>query len=130
MTYVRTWPGWAYVAFVLDMYSRMIVGRQVANHMRTELPLDALEMALWPRRIKRDSGPIHHSDRGSQYVSGRTGDLPVDHLVQRRTPSLRARLCAVGRVRGSLLAQPGANLAVCLNRSRPDSTKLGAAQPG
>ncbi len=69
MTYVRTWSGWAYVAFVLDVYSRMIVGWQVAKHMRTELPLDALEMALWRRRIKKDSGLIHHSDRGSQYVS-------------------------------------------------------------
>ncbi|MFI7324765.1 DDE-type integrase/transposase/recombinase [Streptomyces rubiginosohelvolus] len=43
MTYVRTWSGWAYVAFVLDVYSRMSVGWQVANHMRTELPLDALD---------------------------------------------------------------------------------------
>ncbi len=66
MTYVRTWSGWAYVAFVLDVYSRMIVGWQVANHMRTELPLVALEIALWRRRIKKDSGLIHHSDRGSQ----------------------------------------------------------------
>ncbi|MFJ4548901.1 IS3 family transposase [Streptomyces sp. NPDC088817] len=69
MTYVRTWSGWVYVAFVLDVFSRTIVGWQVANHMRTELPLDALEMALWRRRIKKDSGLIHHSDRGSQYVS-------------------------------------------------------------
>ncbi|WP_439145334.1 IS3 family transposase [Streptantibioticus silvisoli] len=74
MTYVRTWSGWAYVAFVLDVYSRMIVGWQVANHMRTELPLDALEMALWRRRIKKDSGLVHHSDRGSQYVSIRHTD--------------------------------------------------------
>lgn len=57
MTYVRTWSGW--VAFVLDVFSRTIVGWQVANHMRTELPLDALEMALWRRRIKKDSGLIH-----------------------------------------------------------------------
>ncbi|WP_106969788.1 IS3 family transposase [Streptomyces sp. NRRL F-6674] len=48
MTYVRTWAGWAYVAFVLDVYSRMIVGWQVANHMRTELPLDALENGSTP----------------------------------------------------------------------------------
>ncbi|WP_460038169.1 DDE-type integrase/transposase/recombinase [Streptomyces cavourensis] len=68
MTYVRTWSGWAYVAFVLDVYSRMSVGWQVANHMRTELPLDALEMALWRPRSKRDYGLIHHSDRGSRYV--------------------------------------------------------------
>ncbi|WP_399131800.1 hypothetical protein [Streptomyces sp. ITFR-16] len=44
----------------------MIVGWQIANHMRTELPLDTLEMALWRRGIKKDSGLIHHSDRGSQ----------------------------------------------------------------
>ncbi|MFE6423834.1 IS3 family transposase [Streptomyces enissocaesilis] len=78
MTYVRTWSGWAYVAFVLDVYSRMIVGWQVADHMRTELPLDALEMALWRRRIKKDSGLIHHSDRGSQYVSIRYTDRLAD----------------------------------------------------
>ncbi|MET8012846.1 IS3 family transposase [Streptomyces sp. NPDC005271] len=78
MTYVRTWSGWAYVAFVLDVYSWMIVGWQVANHMRTELPLDALEMALWRRRIKKDSGLIHHSDRGSQYVSIRYTDRLAD----------------------------------------------------
>lgn len=78
MTYVRTWSGWVYVAFVLDVYSRMIVGWQVANHMRTELPLDALEMALWRRRINTDSGLIHHSDRGSQYVSIRYTDRLAD----------------------------------------------------
>jgi len=55
---VRTWSGWAYVAFVLDVYSRMIVGWRIAEHLRTELPLDALEMALWRRRIKKDSGQL------------------------------------------------------------------------
>jgi transposase InsO family protein len=64
MRYVRTWSGWAYVAFFLDVYSRMIVGWQIANHMRSELPLDALETALWRRKIKKNSGLIHHSDRG------------------------------------------------------------------
>ncbi|MGW6026584.1 IS3 family transposase [Streptomyces sp. NPDC055099] len=78
MTYVRTWTGWVYVAFVLDVFSRTIVGWQVANHMRTELTLDALEMALWRRRIKKDSGLIHHSDRGSQYVSIRYTDRLAD----------------------------------------------------
>ncbi|GAA5004983.1 hypothetical protein GCM10023257_58080 [Streptomyces hyderabadensis] len=62
------------MVFVLDVHSRMIVGLQVANHMRPEPPLDALEMALWRRRIKKDSGLIHHSDRGSQYVSIRYSD--------------------------------------------------------
>ncbi|MFE5948539.1 IS3 family transposase [Streptomyces sp. NPDC056480] len=69
LTYVRTWPGWAYVAFVLDAYSRRIVGWQVADHMRTDLPLDALEMALWRQKIKKDTNLIHHSNHGSQYVS-------------------------------------------------------------
>ncbi|MEU5879559.1 IS3 family transposase [Spirillospora sp. NPDC047279] len=77
ITYVRTWEGWVYAAFVLDAYSRRIVGWQLADHLRTDLPLDALEMALWQRR--RDSGReqpepgtlIHHSDKGCQYVSFR-----------------------------------------------------------
>jgi transposase InsO family protein len=69
LTYVRTWSGWVYVAFVLDAYSRRIVGWQAATHMRTDLPLDALEMALWRQRIKTGADLIHHSDRGSQYVS-------------------------------------------------------------
>ncbi|MET8454422.1 IS3 family transposase [Streptomyces sp. NPDC005209] len=78
LTYVRTWSGWVYVAFVLDVYSRMIVGWQLATHMRTDLPLDALEMALWRRGIKKESGLIHHSDRGSQYVSIRYSERLMD----------------------------------------------------
>ncbi|WP_405696664.1 DDE-type integrase/transposase/recombinase [Streptomyces sp. NBC_01185] len=66
------------MAFVLDVYSRMSVGWQVANHMRTELLLDALEMALWRPRIKRGYGLIHHSDRGSRYVSIRYIDRLAD----------------------------------------------------
>ena len=69
LTYIRTWSGWVYVAFVLDAYSRRIVGWQAATHMRTDLPLDALEMALWRQKIKKDTDLVHHSDRGSQYVS-------------------------------------------------------------
>lgn len=78
LTYVRTWSGWVYVAFVLDVYSRMIVGWQIADHMRTDLPLDALEMALWRRGIRKGSGLIHHSDRGSQYVSIRYSERLTD----------------------------------------------------
>ncbi len=69
MTCVRTWSGWVYVAFVLDVYSRMVVGWQLAPHMRTELVLDALEQALWARGIRSGQGLVHHSDRGSQYLS-------------------------------------------------------------
>jgi transposase InsO family protein len=64
MTYVRTWTGWVYIAFVLDVYSRMIVGWQLADTLRTGLPLDALEMALWQRKIRHADGLIHHSDQG------------------------------------------------------------------
>ncbi len=68
LTYVRTWSGFVYVAFVIDVYSRMIVGWQLATHLRTELALDALEMAMWLRKERLD-GLVHHSDRGSQYLS-------------------------------------------------------------
>jgi len=67
ITYVRTWSGFIYLAFILDCYSRMIVGWQLATHLRAELVLDALEMANGLRRPAE--GLIAHSDRGSQYTS-------------------------------------------------------------
>ena len=67
ITYVATWSGFAYVAFVTDVFARRIVGWRVARSMRTDLVLDALEQALWSRR--GTEGVIHHSDRGSQYLS-------------------------------------------------------------
>jgi putative transposase len=69
LTYVRTHAGWTYVAFVLDVFSRMIVGWQVSTSLRTDLALDALDMGLWARqRTGQDvTGLIHHSDRGVQY---------------------------------------------------------------
>ena len=66
-TYVPTWRGFAYVAFVIDVFSRRIVGWRVSSHMRSDLALDALEQALHDRET--DEGLIHHSDRGSQYLS-------------------------------------------------------------
>ena len=68
LTYVRTWSGFVYVAFVLDAYSRFICGWQATNHLRTDLALDALEMALWQRKADTE-GLVHHSDRGVQYLS-------------------------------------------------------------
>jgi len=68
LTYVRTWAGFAYVSFVFDVYSRFIVGWQAASHVRTDLALDALEMALWQRKGAGE-GLIHHSDRGGQYLA-------------------------------------------------------------
>ena len=66
-TYVTTWQGFAYVAFIIDVFAGVIVGWRVSSTMETSLVLDALEQALWARRP--DGGIIHHSDRGSQYVS-------------------------------------------------------------
>ncbi|WP_339652141.1 IS3 family transposase [Halopseudomonas pelagia] len=68
-TYVSTWQGWLYVAFVIDVFARRIVGWRVSNNMKTEFVLDALEQALYARQPGRSDNLIHHSDRGSQYVS-------------------------------------------------------------
>ena len=72
ITFVSTWRGPVYVAFVIDVYSRRIVGWRVWNSLRTDLVLDALEQALHARTP--DAGLIHHSDRGSQYLSIRYGE--------------------------------------------------------
>jgi putative transposase len=66
ITYIPTWSGFLYLAVVLDVYSRRVVGWAMANHLRTELVLDALEMAIFRRRPKN---VIHHSDQGCQYTS-------------------------------------------------------------
>ena len=68
-TYVSTWQGWVYVAFVIDIFARRIVGWRVSRSMQTEFVLDALEQALYERQPDKDGSLIHHSDRGVQYVS-------------------------------------------------------------
>ena len=67
-TYVSTWQGWLYVAFIVDVFARRIVGWRVSTNMTTDFVLDALEQALYDRQPDPDA-LIHHSDRGSQYVS-------------------------------------------------------------
>jgi putative transposase len=67
ITYIRTWEGWLYLASVIDLYSRRIVGWALADHLRAEIVIDALEMAVARRRPA--PGLIHHSDQGSQYTS-------------------------------------------------------------
>lgn len=71
ITYVPTWIGFVYVAFVLDLYSRRIVGWRVSSSLRTELALDALEHGIWTRQHEGHdlTGMIHHSDRGVQYLA-------------------------------------------------------------
>jgi putative transposase len=68
LTYVATWSGFVYVAFVVDAFSRFIVGWQASRSLRTDLALDALEMAIWRRQAQLE-GLVHHSDMGSQYLS-------------------------------------------------------------
>jgi putative transposase len=77
LTYVATWAGVAYVCFIVDAFSRMIVGWRVAGHMRTEMVLDALAMARWQRGTTL-AGLVAHSDAGSQYTSIRYGE----HLAE------------------------------------------------
>ena len=69
ITYGDTLSGWAYTAFVMDLFARCILGWQVTDHLRSGLALDALEMAIWARRHESIGGLVHHSDRGAQYTS-------------------------------------------------------------
>ncbi|MFF4867388.1 IS3 family transposase [Streptomyces sp. NPDC001231] len=87
ITYIRTFSGWVYAAFVIDVFSRMVVGWQVATSLYTDLALDALEMAIWRRRHTGAdlTGRTHHSDRGVQY------------RALRRRPPMWARATRRGR---------------------------------
>lgn len=73
ITYCRTFAGWVYAAFVIDVFSRRVVGWQLSTSLRTDLALDALEMGLWTRSHDGHdtSGVVHHSDKGVQYVAVR-----------------------------------------------------------
>jgi putative transposase len=111
LTYIRTWLGFAYLALVIDVFSRRIVGWALATHLRTDLPLEALEMAIWTRHrhgINDLTGLIHHGDRGSQYTSiryterlaeagaipsvGSRGDSYDNALVESTIGQLKAEL--------------------------------------
>ena len=88
LTYVATWRGFVYVAFVIDVYSRRIVGWRVSNSLRSDLALDALEQALWERDKTERQQLIHHSDRGSQYLSIRYTERLADAGIE---PSVGSR---------------------------------------
>ncbi|RQR47355.1 IS3 family transposase [Burkholderia sp. Bp9126] len=87
-TYVSTWQGWLYVAFVIDVFARRIVGWRVSSSMTTDFVLDALEQALYARRPGDDGTLIHHSDRGSQYVSIRYSERLAEAGIE---PSVGGR---------------------------------------
>jgi putative transposase len=78
LTYVSTWPGVVYTAFVTDVFSRYIVGWKVSTTLRTDLALDALEMAIWSRGKTDLKGLVHHSDRGVQYLAIRYTERLAD----------------------------------------------------
>ena len=97
-TYLRCWEGRVFFAFVLDVYSRMIVGWQFADHMRADLVLDALRMALHLRGPGADVELVHHSDAGGQYVSNDYTQTLDDHGV-------RASIGTVGDCYDNALAE-------------------------
>ena len=77
-TYVATWAGFVYVAFVIDVFARRIVGWRVSASLRTDFVLDALEQAIYDRSRTTPAGVVHHSDRGTQYLSMRYTDRLAD----------------------------------------------------
>jgi transposase InsO family protein len=80
-TYLRCWEGKAYFSFIIDVFSRKIVGWQFASHMRTDLVLDALRMALGTRDLGADFALVQHTDHGSQYLSYDYAQVLDDHNV-------------------------------------------------
>lgn len=91
LTYLRSWEGMSFLAFVIDAWSRRIVGWQLAAHMRTTLVLDALRMALGTRSLGADVELVHHSDRGSQPGLNRSSQQCVDASECRAVTRLSAR---------------------------------------
>jgi putative transposase len=91
ITYIDTSSGFVYAAFILDLFSRMIVGWQVSDTLRAELALDALEMAIWSRSGRMDGQLVHHSDRGVQYTAirytERLGEISAVRSVGRKGDS-------------------------------------------
>jgi len=83
LTYVKTHAGWVYVAFIIDVYSRFVVGWQTSTSLRSDLALDALEMAMWNRRRAGHDldGLVHHSDRGVQYLSIRYSERLAENDI-------------------------------------------------
>ncbi len=82
LTYVATWRGFVYVAFVIDAYARRIVGWRVSESLRTDLALDALEQALYDRAVGAEGALVHHSDRGTQYLSIRYTERLADAGIE------------------------------------------------
>ena len=115
ITYVRTWEGWIYLAAVLDCYSRKVVGWSIAEHLRAELVVDAVEMAISRRRP--EAGLVHHSDRGSQPGLNRSSQRSLRGKNLGKQPSSRRLARRAGRSGDSCLRVAGARHRAC-SRSR------------
>jgi transposase InsO family protein len=87
LTYVATWRGFVYVAFVIDVFSRRIVGWRVSSSLRSDLALDALEQALYDRPLATATPLVHHSDRGVQYLSIRYTERLAEAGIERSVGS-------------------------------------------
>jgi putative transposase len=98
LTYLRCWQGLVFLAFVIDAFSRRVVGWQLAPHMRTTLVLDALRMALHQRGPGADVELVHHSDRGSQYTS-------IDYTQELSDHGVLASVGSVGDAYDNALAE-------------------------
>jgi transposase InsO family protein len=100
VTYIKTWQGWAYLATVIDCFSRRVIGWAIAEHMRTDLIIDALRMAIIHRNPP--DGVVFHSDRGAQYTSGEFREFCRDNGVR---PSVgRTGICYDNAVAESFFA--------------------------
>jgi len=100
LTYVKTHVGWVYAAFIIDVFSRMIVGWQLSNSLRSDLAIDALEMAIWNRTRQGQvlDGLVHHSDKGVQYLSIRYSERLAENDIVAR--SARQATATTTRWRG------------------------------
>ena len=87
LTYVATWRGFVYVAFVVDVFSRRIVGWRASSSLRSDLALDALEQALFDRQVDASEPLVHHSDRGVQYISIRYTQRLAEAGIERSVGS-------------------------------------------
>ena len=132
LTYVATWRGFAYVAFVIDVFSRRIVGWRATSSLRSDLVLDALEQALFDRET--DAGLVHHSDRGVQYLSIRYTERLAEAGIGPSVGSRGTRTTTRWRNRGSgcsrrsSFARPGPGVAWTTSSTRPSSGSRGSTR--
>ena len=113
LTYIATWRGFVYVAFVVDVFSRRIVGWRASSSLRTDLALDALEQALYDRPLTESERLVHHSDRGTQYLSirytDRLAEAGIENSVGSRGDSYDNALAesVIGLYKTELIRQRG-----------------------